>query len=350
MPTTRRQFMALTATALSCTASAAASAPRSSLGIVEYSMGVHRKIWRDQRKADLSDPMVFLEEARNLGAGGIQISMGRFDEARLSGVRAAAERHGMFVEANITPPFDSAEVADFERRVLSAKAAGAALARTVIMPGRRYEEFKSLADYQDCAVRGEKALGLAEPVLARHRFKLAVENHKDHRCAERVAMLRRLGSEWIGACLDVGNNLALLEDPLQVVAALAPFAMTVHIKDHAVRECEDGFLIFDTALGQGILDLPAIVAAIRKVRPEVRFGLESITRDAIRVPVLADSYWRTFPEIPATDLARTLRLVRSRSSPAPLPTISALPPDRQLAAERATITQSLRYASETLGL
>ena len=43
-----------------------------------------------------------------------------------------------------------------------------------------------------------------------------------------------LGSEHVGVCLDTGNNVALLEDPMEVVETLAPLAFTTHIKDMAV--------------------------------------------------------------------------------------------------------------------
>lgn len=347
---TRRQFLGAAAGAVLAGVAHAADGGRSALGLVEYSLGVHRRALKQQNKADLADPLAFLECAREMGAGGIQVTMGNRDAGHLARVRSAAEQHAMHVEAIVNPPFTPADLDAFEQQIVSAKAAGASVARTVIMPGRRYEQFKSMEEYREHSARGEKALQIAEPVLAKHRFRLAVENHKDHRIDERVAMLKRLGSEWIGACVDVANNLALLEDPLEAVRAFAPWAMTVHIKDQACRECPDGFTIFDAPLGQGLLELPAMVDALRKAKPGVRFNLECITRDAITVPVLAESYWRTFGETRATDLSRTLRVVRTKAAAAPHPAISAMTLDQQLAAERATIEQSLRCARERLGI
>ena len=351
---TRRRFLATSAgiaavSALGSLAPAAISAT-SSLGIVEYSLAVHRRAWKEQGKGDLSDPLVYLDLCRELGAGGIQVSMGNRDASHLAKVRAAAERYGMHVEAIVNPPFKPGDLDAFEKQILAAKAAGATVARTVIIPGRRYEQFESMEQYREYAQRGRQALQLAEPVLSRQKFRLAVENHKDHRIEERVALFKQLSSEFIGACVDVGNNLALLEDPLETARAFAPWAMTVHIKDHSVRECEDGFMVFDCPLGQGLLDLPGIVNALRQARPQAKFNLECIIRDAIKVPVLADFYWRTFADVRATDLARTMRQIRAGASADPLPVISAMTMDQQLAAERATIEQSVRYARERLGI
>jgi hypothetical protein len=49
-----------------------------------------------------------------------------------------------------------------------------------------------------------------EPVVAKHDVRLAVENHKDYRASDLADLFRRLGSRHVGACLDAGNNIALL--------------------------------------------------------------------------------------------------------------------------------------------
>ncbi|MCX7826034.1 MAG: sugar phosphate isomerase/epimerase, partial [Verrucomicrobiae bacterium] len=188
------------------------------------------------------------------------------------------------------------------------------------------------------------------PVLARHKFRLAVENHKDQRVAEKLDTLQRVGSEWIGLCVDVANNFALMEDPLETVRAFAPFAFTVHIKDQAIQPDADGFLLADAALGEGFLDLPPIVKALRDAKPDIRFNLETITRDPIRVPVLTNAYWATLADTPARELARTMSVVKIKSRPTPLPLVSKWPVERQLALEQRTIERSLAYAREQLGL
>jgi hypothetical protein len=42
----------------------------------------------------------------------------------------------------------------------------------------------------------------AEPILRKHKVKLAVENHKDWRAPELASALKQLNSEWIGVTLD----------------------------------------------------------------------------------------------------------------------------------------------------
>jgi sugar phosphate isomerase/epimerase len=162
-------------------------------------------------------------------------------------------------------------------------------------------------------------------------------------------LLKELDSPYIGACVDTGNSFALLEEPLAVVEALTPYAFSVHLKDQAVQEYDDGFLLADVALGDGFLDLKGMVSILRKAKPNVNFSLETITRDPLRVPCLAESYWPTFPDVPATDLVRTLRTVRARAA-AELPAISTLSADQQVEIERKTVAKSLEYARTQLGL
>jgi sugar phosphate isomerase/epimerase len=186
-------------------------------------------------------------------------------------------------------------------------------------------------------------------VVERRRVRLAVENHKDQRIDERIALYRRLDCEFIGACVDTGNSFALLDDPYGAIEALAPYAFTVHLKDQAVREYDEGFLLGDIPLGQGCFDLRRMVAALRRAQPEIRFALELITRDPLKVPCLTERYWATMPDVPAADLARSLRLVREKPAKE-LQQVGTLALEQQVALEDTNITASLAYAREQLGL
>jgi len=320
------------------------------LGIVVYCLGHRTQALREQQPSrDLSDPLALLQHCRQLGAGGVQLSLGVRDETYTRTLREQAGQYGMFIEGIVSPPSGAADVERFDAQLATAARAGAGVVRTVIMPGRRYEFFDSAEQFREYAERGRRALELAEPVAAKHRVRLAVENHKDQRVPERVELLRRLSSPWIGACVDVGNSFALLEDPLEVVEAYAPWAVSVHLKDQAVRECEDGFLFGDAALGQGCLDLKRMVQMLHQAKPEVRFSLEVITRDPLKVPCLTEKYWATLRGVPGTDLARTLRIVRAHAQKT-LPRVSELPPTERAEVEEQNIRQSLAYARTELGI
>jgi sugar phosphate isomerase/epimerase len=357
MSMTRREALGLCVGAVSSTllgSSASLIAPgtrtRTGVGITSYCFG-----WRQQAEkrrdpgTDIFEPLTFLEYCHRLGAGGVQAPLGIRDESYAVKLREQAERFEMYIEGIIEAPTEANPIELFERGVRTAAWAGARCLRTAIIPGRRYEYFDSIERWRDYVKRGRQSLELAEPVLARHRVPLAVENHKDTRVPERLDLFKRISSEWIGACVDVGNSIALLEDPIDVVEAYAPWALSVHLKDHAVGLYPEGFLLADVPLGQGFLDLKKMVAILRQAKPHLRFTLEVITRDPLKVPCLTDKYWITFNDVPGRDLARTLRMVQDHQAKA-LPAVSVLPLEERVAREAANVNISLAYAREHLGI
>jgi sugar phosphate isomerase/epimerase len=353
----RRRFLARLAAgsgaAILSRLAAAADRPaqRSKMGLASDCWNLHHRSQTAQgRKGDLSDPQLFLERCHQLGAGGMQTRLGVRDESYCLALRRWAQGHEMFIEASISLADSRFDPEQFEKEVLTAKAAGATVVRTIVIPGRRYEQFNSAAEFTRSAQRAAERLRRVEPIMARHRMRLAVENHKCHRVDERLDLLKQLGSEWIGMCVDTGNSFSLCEDPMDVVRAYAPFAFSVHVRDHTVQEYEEGFLFGEIALGQGFFDVPAMIRTLRAARPEVRFNLEMIARDPLRVPVLTPTYWVTMPDVPGADLARTLRTVKAKTPREPLPTMGTLPMEQQVACEQRMVEDSLAYAREHLHL
>jgi sugar phosphate isomerase/epimerase len=320
-----------------------------SLGLVAYDVGLRRKqLAQNDPKIDLFEPLTLLKHCRGLGAGGMQASLGVLEADRVRALRDYAELHGLFIDGIVMPPKDAADLSRFEAEIRTAAEVGVLAVRTVVMPGRRYEQFKSAAEVRDARQRARKMLELARPVVEKHRVRFAVENHKCERLDERLALYKHLNCDWIGACVDTGNSFALLDDPYEVVEALAPLAFAVHLKDQAVREYDEGFLLGDIPLGQGCFDLRRMVDALRKVRPKLRFNLELITRDPLKVSCLHDDYWAVFPGVGGRDLARTLRIVREHPAEN-LQYVSQRSLDEQVRLEEANVTASLEYARRSLG-
>ena len=353
---TRRQVLiagaaAWCAAGLEPLASGEAAAPSCPLGLASNVFDVRRAAQSAGGKtAAISDPLELLKECHALGAAGIQAPLGIRDEAYTNQMRHFAETSGLYIEVSMPLPQDDAAVARFEKEIQTAQAAGATLARTVIFPGRRYEQFNSPDEFAQATKRAYAAVERAEPIARRHQFRLAIENHKDQRVPERLALLKHIGSEFVGMCVDIGNSFALCEDPLEVVRAYAPLAWTVHLKDQALGPCDDGFLFADAPLGTGFLDLKQIVQVLREANPQVRFNLEVMTRDPLRVPVLTTSNWASMPVVPAAELARTMRVVKEHAAPELLERVSILTPRQRVEAETRNITRSLAYAREVLKL
>ena len=355
MRLTRRGMLAACASAGAVPALAGrpsnAAGGRDSLGLVIHSFPIRNAGDRDRRPADrFSDPARFLDYSGSLGARGVQVGLGARDETEARSIRERAEAGSMYLEGIVSLPRDDADLGRFEAEIRTAKQAGVEVVRTVMLSGRRYESFATLAAFQRFAESSAHALGLAAPVVARHGILLAVENHKDWRADELLSMLKRNGNDHVGVCLDAGNSLSLLEDPMEVVETLAPRAFTTHFKDMGLEEYREGFLLAEVPLGAGVLDLPRAVRILRSARPGIRFNIEMITRDPLKVPCLTDRYWATFPDLPGRHLARAYTLVRDHHSTQPLPRIGNLPRDAQLRAEDENVRRCLAYARDSLGL
>jgi len=294
--------------------------------------------------------------AAEVGAAGAHGGMTdvSFDWARRT--RRLKEELDMYLEIQTFLPRPGVEDGpgpdpmEFEHAVTVAKEAGATSLRVVCLLGRRYELMNSLDDWKQAIERFHRQIAAAVPIVERHRMPLGIENHKDWRVDQQVALLERYSSEYVGVCLDTGNNLAVLDDPIETVEKLAPWTLNVHFKDMAMEECESGFLLSEVPLGEGVLDLPRITELIRRARPDVRFSLEMITRDPLLVPCLTDRFWASFDDLNGIHLARALTRIRSSRRTAPLPRISGLDPDQRLALEHELVDRSIDYAAEHLGL
>jgi sugar phosphate isomerase/epimerase len=315
------------------------------MGVVIHSYGIRRGADKEHR---FDDPLTFLDYCRTLGAGGVQTALGVRDAAYADKLVGALDKDKLYLEGSISLPRDKDDVERFTTEVQTAKRCGAALFRTVLMNGRRYEVFDSAEAFRTFFEKAKQSLAWARPVVEKHEVRMAVENHKDLQAPDLLDLIKKLDSPLIGVCLDLGNNIALLETPQQTVELLAPHALTTHIKDMGVEEYSEGFLLAEVPLGTGFLDLAKIVEAVRRARPQIRLNLEMITRDPLKIPVLTPRYWATLDNVPGRRLAEMLALVRARAGKKPLPRISELGKEEQIQREDDNVRQCLRYAREKL--
>lgn len=259
----------------------------------------------------------------------------------------------MKIILNTPLPKSASDVGQFDTAVAACKEAGAS-ALHAAMTARRYEQFNTLAEFKENYAQCQKTVELAEPVLARHKMRLAIENHKGWRAVEQAAWMKRVSSEWVGVCLDMGNNISLCEMPDETFGLLAPYAIFSHLKDMAVEEYADGFLLAEVPLGQGIINLKERVEQLRKKDPEMLFCLEMITRDPLKVPVFTDKYWTTFSdqatEIPGRDVAKIWELVHKNPSKQPLAKPEALTAEEQIKAEDENNLACIRWARQNLNM
>ena len=286
--------------------------------------------------------------AADVGAAGAHGGMTDMTEEWAHRTRRMKEELGMYVEVQTFLPREDPAV--FEHAVRIAKLAGATSLRVVCLLGRRYEMFDNLRAWRDAVSGFHKQIATAVPIVEKYRMPLGIENHKDWRVDQQVELLKQYSSEYVGVSLDTGNNLSIFDDPEETVEKLAPYTFNTHFKDMGVEEYGDGFLLSEVPLGDGILDMKAIVDTIRRVKPDVHFSLEMITRDPLEVPCLTEKYWSTFQDVSGVDLARTLRRVRAGKPDRPLPRITGLSDEERRTLERQLVERSIVYARDQLGL
>jgi sugar phosphate isomerase/epimerase len=300
------------------------------------------------------DVFQLLRLCEEFGASGVQVELSMLptgDAASLSSIRASCEQKGIALELSL--PSSAVETPEaYAHAVSVARAVGADRARVALLSGRRYETFDSRAAWAAFASKWRDTLPRMRAEFDRHRLDIGIENHKDWLAAELVALIRSIGSAYVGACVDFGNNIALLENPDDTIAQLAPYAVTTHVKDMAVRETGQGFELSEVPLGEGFLPLGRYIETIRRHRPKTSLCLEMITRDPLVVPYKTDRYWAPFDE-GARAAARTGPFearVLSKAARTPLPRTSGLDAAERQRAENDHVRASLAYASGTLKL
>ena len=342
----RREMLKLAAAPAVAAAGAQGAVLRTSVGVSGASYALRARASGGFRNAE-----TFVEHCREIGAGGIQVPLTWMEATKPSRVRRASEGlDEMWVEMAVDLPRDQADLGAFQSRLREARNCGAEVVRTSLLNGLRWEMHKDEEAVEDFARQVWKSLTIAEPMLRKRRLRLAVENSGDLRLEELVNFVRKLNSEFVGICLDPANGLPLLEAPMEVVHALAPYTYSVHLKDLAVQESETGLRFVETALGDGVLNLSAIVRRIRQARPNVRFTLDLARREPLEVPFLREHYWRSLPKLPGWRVGGTLAWIRDNRWEGDLPTLLGSTLDERLNSEHDDVRRSLAYAAETLGL
>jgi sugar phosphate isomerase/epimerase len=337
----RRTFLSLAAASLM---PAATTPRRTSMGLTSDSFQSIR--FSSPQKLLEADRL--MEIAAKVGAAGAHGGMTQIDFDWAKKTRRMKEELGMYLEIQTFLPKDDPAV--FEHAVRVAKEAGATSLRVVCLLGRRYELINTAQEWNDAVKTFHKQIRMAVPIVEKYKMPLGIENHKDWLVDQQVALMKEHSSEYLGVCLDTGNNMALLDDPMETIEKLAPYAFNTHLKDMGVQEYPQGILLSEVALGAGMLDMKRIVNTIRKAKPNIKFSLEMIVRDPLEVPCLTEKYWAIFEGRHATYLARALAQVRANKPKEPVPHISGLTDEQRTELEFAMVDRSIKYAREELGL
>jgi len=347
----RRELLASAAGAMLLPLSASAAAvanPRGKLGVGVAPAGFGQRV-----RANAAAKVEMIDWAHENGYGGLESALPPSDLDAAHRLRDKLESLTMRIIFNIPLPAADADIPGFDANIKAAHEAGAYGLRAALTQ-RRYEQFSDFPAFWKNFETIKATVARAEPTLAKYKVKLALENHKGWRSVEHAAWMKQLSSPWVGVLFDFGNNISLCEHPEETMNNLMPYIFSAHIKDMSVEPYEDGFLLSEVLLGDGLLDLKGMVAALRKRDPDMMFNLEMITREPLKIPVYTAKYWATFDDprspLPGHDLAKTLEMVRKNPPKKPVPHTAGLSPEAALKLEDDNNSASRDYARQNLGL
>ena len=168
------------------------------------------------------------------------------------------------------------------------------------------------------------ALSKQRSMLVDHGVVLAIETHFEFTSFELVRLFEMCEAEpggWLGICLDTMNLLTMLEEPVAATRRLLPWIVSTHIKDGGLLIDEQGFVSFPAPIGQGAIDLAAIIAMLRALERDVHLSIEDHA-GSFELPIYDATFLSRFPDLSATEFAQLVAVAAAtREVPAcaPLP-------------------------------
>ena len=141
--------------------------------------------------------------------------------------------------------------------------------------------------------------------------KFAVENHAgDLRSEELLQFIEVAGTDVTGVMLDPGNSVWAMEDPMRQIELLGRHVLCTSVRDWMVWESPEGATFQWTAIGEGLMDVPAFLGHMPKLCPGVPLHLEIISNSPRPIPFLQRDHWKVYPNLRAADIVDFLALCR----------------------------------------
>ena len=142
-------------------------------------------------------------------------------------------------------------------------------------------------------------------------IKYGFENHAgDLRSDELLGLIEQVGTDVCGVMLDPGNALWAMEDPMKQIQMLGSHVVCTSVRDYMVWESEKGAILQWTAIGDGLMDVPAFTRQMATLCPGVPLFVESISNSPRPIPFLTADFWKGYPNLHAADLVAFLKLCR----------------------------------------
>ena len=223
-----------------------------------------------QRKMSVVE---FIKKAYKIGAEGVQINitpgynlhprwggLGVPTPEKLKNIRYEIDKYNLYSEID-TKSLDYNHLKDV---IEIAEKINADVIRTYIVVDNSDALANANAIGNNIEVMHKKVvndLKKIEPLLKKHRIKLALENHEDLTSKELCEIIKDVNSSWIGLLFDFGNSMMVLEEPVTAAEIMAPYIFSTHCKDNIIIKDEDsmsGYSVCGVPIGDGNVDIDAI--------------------------------------------------------------------------------------------
>jgi sugar phosphate isomerase/epimerase len=315
--------------------------------------------------------MQFLDYAASQKLGAIQVSsledFGSLDAAHLGEVREKAARLGILLEVGtgcicpLSKSWGKREGTGRDAILKGLRVAHELGSRSVrCFMGSLDDRRTDTPGLDACMEETIKIFRSVKSEAQDLNVKIALENHAgDMQAREVLTIIQESGADHVGANLDSGNPMWVMENPLVTMEVLGPHVLTTHVRDSAVFEHPRGAAAQWVAMGDGNVDLPQMVALHKTLCPQAAMHLEIITgRPPQVLPYFEPEFWRWFRKTPASDFVRFVELARKghpfmgvmviEDSPAAqkLPEFSAALREQQ----KVDLERSFAYSKNALGV
>jgi sugar phosphate isomerase/epimerase len=182
--------------------------------------------------------------------------------------------------------------------------------------------------------------------------KIAIENHAGDMQAWQLAnLIEECGRDYVGATMDSGNATWALEDPMENLEILGPYAATTGIRDSIVWETGEGASVAWTAMGEGQVDWQKYFDRFATLCPGVNVQLEIISGGVRAFPYLKDEFWKFYRDIRAKEFLGFTTMAKNGKPREAFKVPEGK--DRRTAEQefqKAELEKSIKYCRDVLGL
>jgi sugar phosphate isomerase/epimerase len=264
------------------------------------------------------DPFALLDWVSEQGGEGVQFSEvhlppGReVDDGLLQELADAARERGMYLEwgGGQHVPFDTStwqpkDLLPGNRRAAEqAHALGTSVVRSCSGGFFRWNDdappTEELLDAMAAALKPQRQMFDDLGVT------LAIELHFEFTTFELLRLFERCEAEpggWLGVCLDTFNMLPMLEDPAAGTERILPWVVATHVKDGGMALAGKGLISFPTTVGEGVIDLRAILRQLVTLERPINLSLED-HGGSFKTPFYDESFLARFPDATPQELRR----------------------------------------------